>query len=127
MKKILGLAVTALVLSAGTQAFADGDATKGAAIFKRCATCHTVEKDGANKQGPNLHGLFGRKAGTLASFADKYSDAMKAKGVVWNDDTLDQYLADPKGFVPKNKMIFVGVKKPDERADVIAYLKQATK
>lgn len=130
MKKLLGLTVTAFtafLLTAGTQAYAAGDAVKGAKIFKRCAACHTVEKGGANKQGPNLHDLFGRKSGTLASYADKYSPAMKAKGVVWSEATLDTYLADPKAFVPKNKMIFVGVKKPNERADVIAYLKQATK
>ncbi|MDA5193191.1 c-type cytochrome [Govanella unica] len=127
MKTFMGLATAALIATLGSQAMAEGDATKGAMIFKRCATCHTVEKGGAIKQGPNLHDLFGRKAGTQAAYVGKYSDAMKQSGVVWSEDTLDKYLADPKGFVPKNKMIFVGVKKPDERANVIAYLKEATK
>lgn len=126
MKTLLSFTVAALLLSAGSQAMA-ADAAKGAMIFKRCATCHTLEKDGANKQGPNLHGIFGRKAGTLPNYVGKYSDAMKSSGIVWTDETVGQYLENPKGFIPKNKMIFVGLKKPDDRANVIAYLKEATK
>ncbi len=112
-------------LTATTVQAADVD--KGAAIFKRCVACHSVEKDGPAKQGPNLNGLFGSKAGTHASYAGKYSDAMKSSGVVWTEETVSQYLENPRGFIPKNKMIFVGLKKPDERENIIAYLKEATK
>jgi len=104
-------------------ALAEGDAENGAKVFNKCKACHTLEA-GKNKLGPSLHGVFGRTSGTLEGF--KYSPAMKGAAIEWSEETLDQYLADPKGFVPKNKMIFVGLKKEEERADVIAYLKQAS-
>src|SRR3954453_2257277 len=74
------------------------DIAAGQAVFNRCKICHTVEAGGRNVVGPNLHGIFGRKAGTLENFA--YSDAMRDSGVVWNDETLTNYLRDPKGFMP---------------------------
>ena len=85
--------------------------------------CHTTEA-GKNKVGPTLHGLFGRKAGSVEGFT--YSDAMKNAGITWSDAELDKYLTNPKKDIPGNKMAFPGLPKPDDRANVIAYLKEAT-
>lgn len=113
------LAVLTLALASST-ALAQDKAKQGETIFKRtCAACHTVEP-GKNRIGPSLAGVVGRKAGTAQGF--KYSDAMAKSGITWNDETLDKYLTDPKGLVPGNKMAFAGLKKEDERKDVISYL-----
>ena len=119
----LALALAAATVLISSTAFADGDADKGKKVFNKCKACHSLDA-GKNKIGPSLHGIFGRKAGTEEGF--KYSDAMKNSGITWSEDTLSEYLADPKGKVPGNKMAFVGLKKEDDRADLIAYLKGAS-
>jgi cytochrome c len=75
--------------------------------------------------GPSLHGLIGRKAGSVPGYA--YSPAMKNANVTWNDDTLSKYLSDPKAFIPGDKMVFAGVKDPSKLGDLLAYLNQATR
>ena len=119
----LAALVALLPLAAASPSWAEGDPAKGEKVFGRCKTCHEVAKQ-QNKIGPHLVGVVGRKAGAVEGF--KYSDPMKNAGVTWDEATLGQYLKDPKGFIPGNKMAFVGLKKDDEVADVIAYLKQAT-
>ena len=116
----LGLA---LAIASGT-AWA-GDPAAGKTVFKKCAACHSLEP-GKKKVGPSLHGVIGRTAGTLKGF--RYSKAMKAygaSGIVWSEDTLNAYLAAPRKVVKGTKMAFPGLKKEQQRADVIAYLKQA--
>lgn len=103
---------------------AAGDPVRGAEIFRKCVTCHTVESTGRNRVGPRLHGLFGRRAGAVEGF--RYSDALKASGLVWDDTTLDAYLKDSEGFVPGTRM-YGGLTLDQDRADVIAYLRQATR
>jgi cytochrome c len=115
------LAGIGMVLS-GTAA-ADGDPAAGKKIFAQCAACHAVVK-GKHGLGPSLHGVVGRKAGTADGFKN-YSPAMQKSGIVWTEHNLEKYLADPKSFVPGNRMVFVGLKKEDDRENVIAYLKQA--
>src|SRR5690606_17425781 len=107
MKRTLGLAALLAVGLASTHAFAEGDPAKGERLFNRCKACHTVEAGGADRQGPNLHGVFGREAGTKEGY--NYSKAMAASDVVWDEETIDAYIADPKGYIPNNKMIFVGI------------------
>ena len=100
---------------------AQGDAKRGAAGFRACIACHTVEP-GRHLTGPSLGSLFGRKAGSARGFL-RYSDALQISGIVWNEQTLDAWLADPARLVPENDMAFPGIKDPQARQDLIAYLK----
>lgn len=117
------LAALAALPLAAAPAFAQGDPEKGEKVFARCKACHVVDKE-QNRVGPHLVGIIGRQAGAVEGF--KYSDAMKNSGITWNEETIAAYLKDPKGYIPGNKMAFAGLKKEDEVADVIAYLKQET-
>jgi cytochrome c len=129
IKTTLAMAgIAAAVLAFAGEAFAvTGDPAAGQKVFNKCMVCHTLEA-GKNKIGPSLQGVIGRTAGTAAGF--NYSEAMKkagAGGLVWNEDTLNTYLAGPKVLVPGNKMPFPGLPNEQDRADVIAYLKSMMK
>lgn len=120
--KITMLALSAL-LAVSTQAMAEGDVAKGEKVFKKCAACHTLE-EGKNKVGPSLYGVFGRAAGALEDY--KYSKVMIGSGIVWDDENMDAYLKKPRAFLKGTKMAFAGLKKDDQRADLIAFLKDKT-
>ncbi|HEY3950403.1 cytochrome c family protein [Phenylobacterium sp.] len=96
------------------------DLSNGESKFALCSTCHTVVENGPNMTGPNLHGVFGRKAASKAEF--KYSDALKATGWTWDAARLDTWITDPKVALPGTKMTFAGLKDPKDRTDVIAWL-----
>lgn len=123
MKSSIAVLTFAVAVALNTAAFADGDAAKGEKVFAKCKACHSLEA-GQNKVGPSLAGVFGRKAGTVEGF--KYSDAMVNSGITWDAEQMAKYLENPKEFIAGNKMAFPGLKKEDDREDVIAYLKQAT-
>jgi cytochrome c len=114
--------VPVLVLVAlGANAQAEGDATRGAQAYRACAACHSLHPD-RNMTGPSLAGVWHRKAGSLASFR-RYSPALKEADIVWDERTLDPWLANPAHFLPGNRMTFPGIKDEQARADLIAYLK----
>src|SRR6516162_3481361 len=106
----------------------EGNAEEGAEVFKKCRACHDVGPEAKNKVGPVLNDIVGRKAGTIEGFP--YSDANKSAGgqdLVWTEDALFKYLENPLSFMPGTKMAFAGLKDPQDRKDIIAYLKKYTK
>ncbi|WP_374764695.1 c-type cytochrome [Yunchengibacter salinarum] len=123
MKKTALFALTglALGLAGSLPAAADGDPAKGKRLYMRCKACHALEQ-GVNKIGPSLHDLFGRKAGSVEGF--RYSKAMKNADITWNAETISAYLENPRKYIPGNRMSFAGLRKEQDREDVIAYLKQ---
>jgi cytochrome c len=100
------------------------DIENGQRLFARCRSCHTITEGGPDMTGPNLYGVFGRQAGTHGKF--RYSEPVKNAGFTWDAEKLDKWLADPRGFLPGNRMSFLGLKDAKERADLIAYLKVET-
>ncbi len=120
---LAGALTVTLVLAAGS-VLAAGDEARGERLFnQQCKACHTLDQGGHNLVGPNLHGLFGRKAGS----ADyRYSDAMKKSGIVWDEKALTDYLKDPKGKVPGTKMTYIGLRQEQQQQDMIAFLEKAT-
>ena len=119
MHKILMVsAILAMTTSVPVMA---GDIDAGEKVFKKCKACHVVDAE-KNKTGPHLVNIMGRTAGSLESFK-KYSKAMKESGIVWNEETLNGYLEKPKAYIKGTKMAFAGLKKEEDRENVIAYLK----
>jgi cytochrome c len=120
-------AIVALVTFASlSSALAEsGDASRGQQAFRACAPCHSLEPN-RNMTGPSLANLWDRKAGSLPSF-DRYSDALKSSGIIWDDRALDGWLTDPQRMVPDNEMPFEGIGDGRVRADLLAFLKDATK
>ncbi len=109
----------ALLASAGAHA---ADAAAGEKVFLKCKACHQIGEGAKNAVGPVLNGVVGRKAGTYPGYS--YSEANKSSGLTWDEATLDEYLKNPRAKVPNTKMIFPGLDKADDRANVIAYLGQ---
>ena len=101
-----------------------GDPAHGKTIFNRCMVCHSIDL-GVNHIGPSLHNVVGRPAGTVANFS--YSGANKKSGITWTQQKIFDYLKNPQAMVPGTKMTFPGLPKPQDRADVVAYLKQNSK
>jgi len=119
---MIPLATIALLSPALAQ---QGDASRGHRDFRACVACHSLEPD-RNMTGPSLANLWGRRAGSLPSF-ERYSDALKSSGIIWDDRALDGWLTDPGRMVPDNEMPFEGIKDASFRADLLAFPKEATK
>lgn len=123
MHRLLMIAGSA-ILALTAHASAEGDPVKGEKVFKKCAACHAVGENAKNKVGPQLNGVVGSPWGRIDGF--KYSKALIeiGDGKVWDEETLAVYLTKPRDLVPKGKMAFAGLRKEEDRANVIAYLSQ---
>lgn len=120
MKKLILAA--ALMTFTPFAAFAEGDAAKGEKVFKKCKACHAVGEGAKNRVGPILNGIVGREAAMVEGY--KYSKAMKASDLIWDEETLTTYLANPRKAVKGTKMAFAGLKKEADLENIIAYLGQ---
>jgi cytochrome c len=126
MKRLSLWTTTAVVAALAGPVLADGNAARGAELFPiRCIECHSVTDTTEKKIGPSLKGLVGRMSGSLEGY--DYSDAMKAAGILWSEETLKAYLVAPRKVVPRTKMNFNGLKRPGEVEDIVAFLVEATK
>jgi cytochrome c len=112
------------ILATLPAAYQSADLDNGQAKFATCKSCHTIAQGGDTMVGPNLWGVFGRKAGSLPGFT--YSDGMKALGVTWDADRINTWITRPSAMVPGTKMTYIGMENPKDRIDVIAYLKTVT-
>jgi len=119
MKRLL---IAALSIAGWSGMALAQDLEAGEASFRKCAPCHSVGEDAANKVGPVLNGLDGRKAGVVEGFS--YSDANKNSGITWNEEAFKEYIKDPRAKVPGTKMSFAGIKSDKEVTDLWSYLKQ---
>ena len=120
--QLIAAAVLAAAALNPIQTASAQDAAKGQHSFGKCLPCHSIGPGATNKVGPELNGLDGRHSGTAPNF--NYSDANKNSGIVWNEAKFKEYIQDPRGVVPGTKMIFAGIKKPDEINDLWAYISQ---
>ncbi len=118
------LLLSLVILIAASPAGA-GDAEKGKQVFVKCERCHSLDPNGPQEDGPHLHGIFGRKAGTVETYTG-YSEAMKASDVVWTEETLVEYIKKPKAFIEGTNMRFRTMRKEQDRQDLIAYLLETT-
>jgi len=119
------LTAVPLLLVAVTAAAEPGNVERGQRIFRTCAACHSLQPD-KNMTGPTLSGVWNRKVGAVASFS-RYSPALKSADVVWDDQTLDAWITNPQLVIPGNEMTFPGIRDPQQRVDLLAFLKDATK
>ena len=103
---------------------AAGDPVKGKRVFNRCRACHNLTATARTRIGPNLDNLFGRKSGAAEGF--KYSKALQEADFDWTEEALDSWLSQPRKFLPGNKMAFAGLRKEQDRKDLMAYLREAT-
>jgi cytochrome c len=126
MNRIPAAAIALLVLTAMPhRAMAESaSAARGERAYRACVACHSLEPN-RNMTGPSLAELWNRKSGSLASFP-RYSPALKSAGIIWNDGTLNEWIKDPQHFIPRNTMTFAGIKDARQRADLLAFLKDAT-
>lgn len=120
----LTLAVATTEASSAERTMVSGDLAKGEEVFKKCAACHSLNV-GETKIGPTLHGIFGRRSGSVEGF--QYSFAMKGKNIVWDEETIDQWIKNPTTFIPGARMLTGGVADDEKRRDLILYLKEAAK
>jgi cytochrome c len=114
--------LTAILIAAVSIPSMAQDAQKGKTVFNVCLACHTIGPGAQNKIGPELNGLDGRKAGTVSDF--DYSDANRSSGIVWNEETFEDYIKNPAAKVPGTKMIFPGIRNEQQEKDLWAYISQ---
>ena len=127
MRNLLAVGTFLAIAPFATAQAQSGDAEAGRRVFNQCSACHTINQGGANRVGPNLHGVIGRKAGAVEGF--RYSANLKQlgeNGHVWNEETLRPYLTNPKAVAPQGTMAFPGIRNEQQLNDVIAYVKQAS-
>ncbi len=117
-------AAKAAIVAALPAPYNTADLSNGQSKFALCRSCHTATEGGPDMTGPNLYGVFGRKAGSKPGYS--YTDAVKNAGFAWDEEHLDKWLTSPREFLPGTKMTFLGLKDPKDRIDLIAYLKVTT-
>jgi cytochrome c len=120
-----GILAASLIGLIGGTAMAAGDAEKGKRLYRACVACHSLEP-GRHMTGPSLAGIWGHRAGKIAGF-NRYSDPLKSSTIVWNAETLDAWLKNPRAMIPGNRMTFRGIANRQVREDLLAYLQTAAR